>query len=105
MASVQFRAAQAATLAMRDARREAAKANTLATRNPNPLDHDAQVAALLRSGYHVEVQTAELTQLVRGHRVNHTLHLLLTVFTAGLWLPVWIGVAAFGGGRRKTIAR
>ena len=41
MSSVQFRAAQDATLAMRDARREAAKANTLATRNPNPLDHDA----------------------------------------------------------------
>jgi hypothetical protein len=105
MSSVQFRAAQAATLAMRDARREAAKANTLATRNPNPLDHDAQVTSLLARGYHVEIQTAELTQLVRGHRVNHILHLLLTVFTAGLWLPVWIGVAAFGGGRRKTIAR
>jgi hypothetical protein len=84
---------------------ELAKANTLATRNPNPLDHDAQVASLLARGYHVEIQTAELTQLVRGHRVNHILHLLLTVFTAGLWLPVWIGVAAFGGGRRKTIAR
>jgi hypothetical protein len=47
----------------------------------------------------------ELTQLVKAHRTNHILHLLLTVFTAGLWLPVWIGVAAFGGGRPKTIAR
>jgi len=24
---------------------------------------------------------------------NHVLHLLLTVFTAGLWLPVWIIIA------------
>ena len=84
---------------------ELAKANTLATRNPNPLDHDAQVASLLAQGYHVEIQTRELTQLVRGHRINNILHLLLTVFTAGLWLPVWIGVAAFGGGRRKAISR
>lgn len=26
-------------------------------------------------------------------RVNHILHLLLTIFTAGLWLPVWIIIA------------
>ena len=96
-----FSAAQAATLATRDAR----QANILAELNPNPYDHDAQVAKLLASGYHVEIQTAELTQLVKGHRVNHILHLLLTVFTVGLWLPVWIGVALFGGGRRKVIAR
>ena len=25
-----------------------------------------------------------------GRRVNHVLHLLLTIFTAGLWLPIWI---------------
>lgn len=26
----------------------------------------------------------------RGRRVNHALHLILTILTAGLWLPVWI---------------
>ncbi len=26
-------------------------------------------------------------------RVNHVLHLLLTIFTGGLWLPVWIILA------------
>lgn len=26
-------------------------------------------------------------------RVNHLLHLILTVLTAGLWLPVWIIVS------------
>lgn len=29
---------------------------------------------------------------------NHVLHLLLSVITAGLWLPIWFVVALFGGG-------
>lgn len=28
-----------------------------------------------------------------GKRVNHALHLILTILTAGLWLPVWIILA------------
>lgn len=28
-----------------------------------------------------------------GKRVNHLLHLILTLLTAGLWLPVWIIIA------------
>jgi hypothetical protein len=30
---------------------------------------------------------------------NHILHLLLTIFTAGLWLIVWIIIAMSGGGK------
>ncbi len=26
----------------------------------------------------------------RIHKTNHVLHLLLSVFTGGLWIPVWI---------------
>jgi hypothetical protein len=33
---------------------------------------------------------------------QHILHLLLTVFTAGLWLPVWIIRAAQGNRRMVT---
>lgn len=29
----------------------------------------------------------------RGKKVNHVLHAILTVLTAGLWLPVWLIVA------------
>jgi cytochrome c biogenesis protein CcdA len=29
---------------------------------------------------------------------NHILHLLLSVFTAGFWIPVWILVILFGSG-------
>jgi len=100
-----FSAAQAATLATRDAKRDARQANIIAEINPNPYDHDAQVAKLLRSGYHIETQTDEMTQLVKGHPVNHILHLLLSVFTFGLWLPVWLLVALVSGEKRKVIAR
>ena len=29
-------------------------------------------------------------------RINHILHLLLTVLFVGLWLIVWVGIAVFG---------
>ncbi len=32
---------------------------------------------------------------------NHVLHLLLSVVTAGFWIPVWILVSVFGGGPYK----
>ena len=32
---------------------------------------------------------------------QHILHLLLTIFTAGLWLPVWIYLAIRGN--RRTV--
>lgn len=32
---------------------------------------------------------------------NHVLHLLLSVVTAGIWVPVWILLILFGGGPYK----
>ncbi|MEU6342205.1 hypothetical protein ABZ883_14835 [Streptomyces sp. NPDC046977] len=32
---------------------------------------------------------------------NHTLHIILSIFTCGLWLPIWAIAAAMG--RKKTI--
>lgn len=29
------------------------------------------------------------SQIVKDPGVNHTLHLVLTLFTLGLWLPLW----------------
>lgn len=33
-------------------------------------------------------------------KTNHALHLILTILTAGLWLPVWIIIAATNGAHR-----
>lgn len=46
-------------------------------------------------GYPAPMQQMQQTVLMQGNgkRVNHVLHLVLTLLTAGLWLPVWIILA------------
>jgi hypothetical protein len=53
-------------------------------------------------GARVESQGDYQGILVRGHRPNHMLHLVLTIVTLGLWFIVWIGVIAFGGEKRMS---
>ncbi|ABE67357.1 hypothetical protein PBI_CHE12_38 [Mycobacterium phage Che12] len=36
-------------------------------------------------------------------RTNHAMHLLLSVITCGMWLPVWIIVAMINSGRTRKI--
>jgi hypothetical protein len=58
---------------------------------------------ILQGGSRVESQSDFQAVLVRGHRPNHVLHLLLTIFTLGLWAIVWIGVVMFGGEKRALL--
>ena len=39
-----------------------------------------------------------------GGGPNHALHAILTFLSCGLWLPVWILVAIFGGGSSSSVA-
>jgi hypothetical protein len=39
-----------------------------------------------------------------GGGTSHTLHLVLTLLTCGLWLPIWILAAIFGGGGSSAVA-
>lgn len=39
-----------------------------------------------------------------GGGTNHGLHLVLTLLSCGLWLPVWILAAIFGGGSSSSVA-
>ena len=54
-------------------------------------------------GARVESQGDYQAILVKGHRPNHMLHLILTLVTLGLWAFVWIGVVAFGGESRMSV--
>ena len=38
-------------------------------------------------------QIQQTVVMHNNRRVNHALHLVLTIFTAGLWLPIWIILA------------
>ena len=65
-------------------------------------DLDAEIERRLADGWRVESDYGNTVTLVRGQRVNHVLHLLLTVVTAGSWLLVWLVLSAFGGERRTS---
>jgi hypothetical protein len=58
---------------------------------------------IIEGGSRVESQSDFQAVLVRGHRPNQVLHLLLSLITLGLWIPVWIGVAVFGGEKRALL--
>lgn len=49
----------------------------------------------------------ELQLLMRRERykTNHILHLLLSVLSAGLWVPLWILVALNNGIERQKVDR
>jgi len=42
---------------------------------------------------------------LNSYNTNHILHLILTLFTLGLWTPVWILCALSNAGERAKIER
>ena len=60
-------------------------------------DYLAQAAG---RGWRVESRGNLIAFLVSGGRVNHRRHALVALLTGGLWLPVWAGLAVFGGKKR-----
>ena len=54
-------------------------------------------------GARVESQGDYQGILVKGHRPNHVLHLVLTLVTFGLWGFVWLAAAVFGGEKRTSV--
>ncbi len=51
----------------------------------------------------IESVTPYSAVVVSGQRVNHVLHLLISVLLCGLWLPVWFIIAASAGEKRHVI--
>lgn len=72
-----------------------------------PEERSERLAQLIsqyaREGWRVESQSATQAQLVKGKPTNHVLHLLLSLVTLGIWIPVWICVAIFGGEKHKLV--
>jgi hypothetical protein len=52
-------------------------------------------------GWRIESQTDYHTVLAKGGRTNHVLHLLLTIFTCGLWSLAWLLIAHIN--RRQSL--
>jgi hypothetical protein len=64
---------------------------------------DNAVVDSTRSGWRTLSRTQTQAQLVKGKPTNHILHLILSVFTLGLWIPVWIGMAVFAGEKQRLV--
>ncbi|MBD3261123.1 MAG: hypothetical protein GF334_05480 [Candidatus Altiarchaeales archaeon] len=42
-------------------------------------------------------QRCKQATMQESHKVNHMVHLLMSLITAGFWLPVWLFLTLFGG--------
>jgi hypothetical protein len=76
---------------------------------PSPATPDQRKAALAQAvsrevaagSWRVESQSDYQAVLAKGGNVNHTLHLILSLVTCGLWLLVWPVVYLLN--QRKTL--
>jgi len=57
---------------------------------------------VLSEGCRVESESEFQAVLVSGKKTNHVFHLILSVVTLGLWLPVW-GIIALSGGEQRRL--
>lgn len=58
------------------------------------------MAMQYKSGF---CQACNQQRKVEREKINHILHLLLSILTAGLWLIIWLGVSVrFGGWRCES---
>jgi len=84
----------------------------MATIEQATLSPDERRAVLTRTigndvamaGWRIESQTDYQAVIVKGHRPNHILHLILTIITFGIWAIVWILVTLIGGEKRRVVS-
>jgi hypothetical protein len=87
--------------------------NPAADSQPQPTraTDDARRAALAQNvasavaakGARVESQSEYQAVLSTGQPVNHILHLLITIFTCGIWGLVWLVLVVTGGVKRHLL--
>lgn len=41
---------------------------------------------------------------MKGKPTNHVLHLILSIITLGVWIPVWICVVIFAGEKQRFVS-
>jgi hypothetical protein len=70
-----------------------------------PQDHlDDAVRQHTRRGWRLEHRTENQAQLVKGKHTSHLLHLVLSLITLGIWIPIWILVSLLGGQKQKFLS-
>jgi hypothetical protein len=64
---------------------------------------DQNLVALASQGGRISTRTDTQAVVVTGKPVNHLLHVVLSLFCCGWWVPIWLLLTAIGGEKRKTI--
>lgn len=64
---------------------------------------ETAISMMVRDGWRVEYRAPAMATMLRGQRPNHILHLILSLITCGLWLPVWGFLGIFKGQKRRLI--
>ena len=74
---------------------------------------DTRIRELLWQGRRVESQLEFSAVLIRGQHINHALHFILVVLTAGfwgfdsgawvIWIVVWLALVFFAGVRKELV--
>lgn len=62
------------------------------------------VHSQVAQGGRVESQGDFQAIIVKGHRPNHVLHLILTLVSLGIWGIVWLALVVFGGEKRMSVS-
>jgi hypothetical protein len=63
------------------------------------------IAAYGLRGYQLMFRDENNAFMVKPHRINHVLHLLLTLVTFGLWAPIWLLLAIQAKDERVVLTR
>lgn len=62
-----------------------------------------EVQSWVKDGWRIESRTEFSVVVVKGKRVNHLLHLIITLLTLVVWALVWIAMVVFGGEKRRVL--
>ena len=57
----------------------------------------------ISKGWHVESQGDFQVVMSRGKKPNHLLHIILSIFTGGIWLVVYLFMIIRGGEKRQML--
>jgi hypothetical protein len=54
-------------------------------------------------GWRIESQIENHAVMATGGEVNHAAHLIASILTCGIWVPIWVILGVTGGEKRLTI--
>lgn len=61
------------------------------------------ITACAMNGWRLVATHGNMATMVSGRPTNHVLHLLASIFTLGLWLPIWFLIAVTADGEKHLV--